>query len=271
MKFLVQNQPCYGYTGGKPFDATRPALLFIHGAANDHTVWHLQSRHFAHHGWNVIAVDLPGHGRSAGAPRASISEYSQWLIAFLDNANIRNAALVGHSMGCLIALDTALRAPDRLTQLVLLGAAMPMTVSDALLAAARDDTPSANEMLTHWGHGPRSRLGASAVPGVSLAGTYRRLLARAGDGVLHADLSACAAYSASAEALAGMAVPTLILVGGKDQLTPPRAGLMLQKALPSAHAVTLDIAGHGMMYEAPDAATDAMTRFLNPVAVTAPA
>lgn len=263
MKFLVQNQPCYAYTGGKPFDAGKPALLFIHGAANDHSVWHLQSRHFAHHGWNVMAVDLPGHGRSEGKPRGSISEYSQWLIAFLDNANIRRAVVVGHSMGSLIALETALRAPDRLAQLVLVGAAVPMNVSSTLLDAARDDTPTAIEMLNHWGHGPQARLGQSAVPGASLTGTYRRLLARANPGVLHADLAACAGYSVTPEALADMNVPTLILVGEKDQLTPSRAGLALQSMLPLARAVTLGGAGHGMMYESPGPALEAMARFLD--------
>jgi len=262
MKFLVQNQPCYAYTGGKPFDASKPALLFIHGAANDHSVWHLQARYFAHHGWNVMAVDLPGHGRSEGSARKSISEYSQWVIAFLDNANIRSAALCGHSMGSLIALDTALKFPDRVSQLVLMGAAIPMPVTDVLLNAARDDTAVANEMLVAWGHGPQTRLGASNVPGVSLTGTYRRLLGQADAGVLHNDLSACNAYAASPDALAAMKVSTLILVGDSDQMTPPKAAAALAKQLPHARTVNLAGAGHGMMYEDSGGATDAMVEFL---------
>lgn len=266
MKFLVHNQPCYAYTGGKPFDAAKPALLFVHGAANDHSVWHLQARYFAHHGWNVMAIDLPGHGKSDGNARGSISEYSQWVIAFLDNANIRSAALVGHSMGSLIALESALRAPDRVTQLVLLGASVPMPVSDILLNAAREDLPTAHEMLCAWGHGPRARLGASAVPGTSLIGTYRRLLETANPGVLHTDLSACNAYSATPNALSAMKVPTLIMIGERDQMTPPKAAAALVNQLPNARAVTLPGAGHGMMYEDSDGATDAMRPFLKPVA-----
>ncbi|MBL8518580.1 MAG: alpha/beta hydrolase [Betaproteobacteria bacterium] len=261
MKFLVQNQPCYAYTGGKPFHASKPALVFIHGAANDHSVWHLQARYFAHHGWNVLAVDLPGHGFSDGKPRATIREYSQWVIAFLDNANIRTAALVGHSMGSLIALETAIGSPERVSQLVLLGASAPMPVSDALLTAARDDTATAIDMLCAWGHGPRARMGSSAVPGVSLTGTYRRLLAKAGAGVLHNDLAACAAYAAPA--LADMKVRTLILIGEKDQMTPPRAGASLVAALPNARSVMAPGAGHGMMYEAPDETLAAMKTFLS--------
>ncbi len=265
MKFLVQNQPCYAYTGGKAFDATKPALLFIHGAANDHSVWHLQARYFAHHGWNVLAVDLPGHGRSEGKPLASIREYSQWVIAFLDNANIAKAALVGHSMGSLIALDTALKHPDRMSQLVLMGAAVPMPVTEALLAAARDDTPAANEMINTWGHGPRARLGASAVPGVSLTASNLRLLEQADAGVLHNDLSACNAYATSADELGAMKTPTLILIGERDQMTPPKANAALIKQLPDARSVMLPDVGHGMMYEDPGGATDAMVAFLTPV------
>jgi pimeloyl-ACP methyl ester carboxylesterase len=262
MKFLVQNQPCYGYTGGKAFDVSKPALLFIHGAANDHSVWHLQSRFFAHHGWNVIAVDLPGHGQSEGKPRASIGEYSQWVLAFLDNANIRTAALVGHSMGSLIALETAIRAPDRVRKLVLAGASVPMPVSDILLNAARDDVATASEMLCAWGHGPQARLGSSSVPGVSLTGTYRRLLEQAGSRVLHDGLVACKAYTASPDDLTALDIPTLLVIGERDQMTPPKAGMTLAKQLRRASIVNLPGAGHGMMYEAPDATTDAMDIFL---------
>ncbi len=262
MKFLVQNQPCYAYTGGKPFDADKPALLFIHGAANDHSVWHLQSRYFAHHGWNVMAVDLPGHGRSPGPVRARIRDYAQWVIAFLDNANIRSAVLVGHSMGSLIALDCALTAPERIARLVLIGASVPMPVSDVLLDAAQNALPAAHDMLVTWGHGPRTRLGTSPIPGVSVAGTYRRLLARAAPGVLHADLEACARYSAPAEALAAMNVPALLCIGERDQMTPPRASLALLKSLPNARSFTVPDAGHGTMYESPDAVLGAMKDFL---------
>ena len=266
MKFLVQNQPCYAYTGGKPYDAIKPALVFIHGAAHDHSVWHLQSRYFAHHGWNVLAIDLPGHGRSAGQPRASIREYSQWLIAFLDNANICTASLVGHSMGSLIAIETALQAAihsrDRVTQLVLMGASVPMPVSATLLDAARDDTPVANTLLNQWGHGPAARLGRSAVPGVSLTGSNARLLARAGSGILHTDLAACAAYAPAAETLASLAVPTLILAGERDQLTPLRASLALEQVLPGARAAIIAGAGHSVMYEAPDETLREMQGFL---------
>ena len=107
--------PAYAYTGGKAFDAALPCVVFVHGALNDHSVWTLLARWFAHHGHGVLAVDLPGHGRSGGAPLASVEALADWLLALLDAAGVRRAAFVGHSMGSLIALEAAARAPQRVT------------------------------------------------------------------------------------------------------------------------------------------------------------
>ncbi|HEX3141799.1 MAG TPA: alpha/beta hydrolase, partial [Rhizobacter sp.] len=139
MKLGVNGREAYAYTGGKAFDASLPTMVFIHGAMHDHSVWALQTRALAHHGHAVLAVDLPGHGRSAGPAPASVEAAAQWIVDLLDSAGVQRAALVGHSMGSLIALEAAARAPDRVAGLVLVGTAVPMKVSPALLTAARDD------------------------------------------------------------------------------------------------------------------------------------
>src|SRR5512144_1474151 len=100
----------YAYTGARAHHAGAPAVVFVHGAAHDHSVWALQSRYFAHHGCNVLAVDLPGHGRSSGPALASVEAIARWLVAVLDAAELPAAALVGHSMGALAALDCAARS-----------------------------------------------------------------------------------------------------------------------------------------------------------------
>ena len=104
MIYNVQGSPLYVYTGGKVFDATKPTAVFIHGVLNDHSVWILQTRYFANHGWNVLAVDLPGHGRSGGKAPASVQEAAQSIMALLDAAGVSKAMLIGHSFGSLIAL-----------------------------------------------------------------------------------------------------------------------------------------------------------------------
>ena len=161
MKFLVQQQPAYVYTGGRDFDIAKPTVVFIHGAANDHSVWTQQARYFAHHGWNALALDLPGHGRSFGDAKTSIKSAADWLINLLDNGNVARAALVGHSMGSLIALDAASRYPSRVSQLVLIGCSVPMPVSDELLEAATHRPEDAFDMLNIWGHAPQLKWGSN--------------------------------------------------------------------------------------------------------------
>ena len=150
MKLDVNGREAYAYTGGKPFDAALPCVVFIHGALNDHSVWTLLARWFAHHGYGVLAVDLPGHGRSAGPPLPSVEALADWVLALLDAAGVQQAALVGHSMGSLIALEAAARAPERVTRLVMLGTAYPMKVSDALL------THRARRAAARHRHGQRA-------------------------------------------------------------------------------------------------------------------
>ena len=133
MKLQVQGREVYAYTGGKAFDPTLPCVVFIHGAMNDHGNFTLLARWFAHHGFAVLAPDLPGHMQSAGPALTSVEAMADWLLALLDAAGVQRAALAGHSMGSLVALEAAARAPERATRLVMLGTAVPMPVPAALL------------------------------------------------------------------------------------------------------------------------------------------
>ena len=261
MQFIVQGYPAYAYTGGRPFDPTLPAIVFIHGAAFDHSVWQWQSRYFAHHGHAVLAVDLPGHGRSPGTPRATIEEYAEWVAALLDAAALPQAALVGHSMGSLIALETALRHGPRVTKLALVGTSAPMPVSDAFIAAAREEPPVGLEMEAVWGHARHAQLASSPVPGASLLSASRRLNARSKAGALHAALEACNAYRADPEKLATLRVPTLVVAGKRDQMTQFKAGKATAAAIHDAQFVALD-AGHSIMSEAPRELLAALRGFL---------
>ena len=174
MFLTVQGQPTYCYTGGKPFDAAKPSIVFIHGVLNDHSVWILQTRYLAHHGWNVLAVDLPGHCRSAGEPAATVEAAADFVLALLDAAGLAQAVLVGHSFGALVALEAAARAPARVRQLVLVGVAAPMKVSPALLEASLNEPIKALTMVNVFSRStlapPPSALGPGTwVYGASLA------------------------------------------------------------------------------------------------------
>jgi pimeloyl-ACP methyl ester carboxylesterase len=263
MKFIVQGYPAYAYTGGRPYDPALPAIVFIHGGAFDHSVWQWQSRYFAHHGFAVLAVDLPGHGRSPGIPRTTIEAMADWVAAFIEVAGHERANVVGHSMGSLVALDTALRHRTRVERLALVGISVPMPVNDAFLAAARDDSAAGFDMQAVWGHARDTLFATSAIPGTFLLGSTRRLNGRAHAGVLHADLAACDAYRPAPEAIRALDVPTLVLAGRADQMTPYRGGEAVAREIPGARLVGVD-AGHSMMTEAPRETLAALRRFLAP-------
>ena len=264
VELAVNGERTYAYTGGKVFDRSLPAMVFVHGAQHDHSVWALQSRYFANHGWMVLAVDLPGHGRSSGAPLPSIGAIADWIVALLDLARIDRAALIGHSMGSLAALETAARRPERVTHAALLGTAVPMPVSNALLDAARDDEPRARAMINVWSHGPRGLMGGNAAPGLWMFGVNQRLMDRAAAGVLHNDLSACNNYTNGIESAARVRCPVLIVTGGRDQMTTPRAAKALAGALKNVRQLMLDGAGHAMLAEQPDRVLDSLREFLIP-------
>ena len=264
MKFLVQQQPAYVYTGGRNFDVAKSSVVFIHGTANDHSVWTMQARYFAHHGWNALAVDLPGHGKSFGEAKRSIADAADWVINLLDNGNISCAALVGHSMGSLIALDASVRHPSRVSQLALIGTSVPMPVSDVLMDAATHSPNDAFDMLNIWGHAPQLRWGKNPTPGTSTMMAGARLLAQSHPGVLAGDLAACRAFQMDDAALAAIAVPVLVVAGANDLLTPAKAAMTLAARLANATVITLPDVGHCMMQEAPGRVVDALKNFLKP-------
>src|SRR5260370_21981197 len=136
MQLSVNGIDTFVATGGRELDVSQPTIVLLHGAGFDHTTWALHSRWFAHHGYGVLAPDLPGHGRSIGAPLRAIAEMADWTAALLDAAGAAKARLVGHSMGSLIALETAARHQARVSALSLIGAAPTMPVAPDLLKAA---------------------------------------------------------------------------------------------------------------------------------------
>lgn len=252
----------YAYTGTRLQRPDAPTVLFLHGAAQDHSVWGLQSRYFAHHGWNVLAVDLPGHGRSEGMALSSVEGIASWLIDVMDAAGAQHAALVGHSMGALATLECAARHPERVTRIALLGPAVPMQVSDELLEAARTEEHAAYEMINGWSFGVRGTFGGNAWPGVWMAGNALRLLERCGPGVLATDLDACRQYTGGLAAAAAVRCPALVILGGRDLMAPARSASALLETLPRREVVRLEHSGHSLMAEEPDAVLDALRQFL---------
>jgi pimeloyl-ACP methyl ester carboxylesterase len=252
MQLSVNGVDTFVATGGRPFDSSVPAVVMLHGAGLDHSTWALHSRWFAHHGYSVLAPDLPGHGRSSGKPLPTVADMADWTAALLDAAGAPKARLVGHSMGSLIALETSARHPAKVSGLSLIGTAAAMTVGPDLLKAAEANDPAAIDMVSIWGLGFAAELGGSLAPGLWMHSGAQRVLGQCRPGVLFNDLSACNAYQDALAAAARVTVPATLILGERDMMTPAKAGKALAAALPNSRTVVLRGAGHMMMAERPD-------------------
>jgi pimeloyl-ACP methyl ester carboxylesterase len=276
MYVTVNHQKIYAYIGGKAFDAAKPTLVFIHGVLNDHSVWILQTRYFAHHGYNVLAIDLPGHGKSEGRCPKSVEEAADVVLALLKEVGLKEAALVGHSWGSLIALHAASLAPEhglRITHMAMVGTAYPMKVSQVLLDASLHEPMKAIEMVNTFSHSmlapPPSALG----PGTWLYGGSRALMRRVlacntHENVFHIGFKACDSYEGAFDAqkrlLAGIesAQPAILfIVGMTDQMTTPKAAQVLIDKMPNAKVARVP-GGHQMMTEAPEETLAALAKWL---------
>lgn len=260
MELTVDNRKVYVATGNRTIDPSLATVIFIHGAGQDHTIWVLPTRYFVRHERNVLAVDLPGHGRSEGPPLTSIEALADWIVGVLDAAGIDKSAVVGHSMGSLIALETAVRYPDRVRAIALVGISVPMPVSDELLQSAKHDDHAAVEMLTLWSYSRAAQLGGNATPGMWMIGGGQRLLERAAPGAIYADLKACNAYVNGLEHAKRLSCHALLILGGRDSMTPTRSATAVANAIPDAQTVILERSGHALLSERPDPVLDLLIR-----------
>ncbi|MFM1880476.1 MAG: hypothetical protein RLZZ344_710 [Pseudomonadota bacterium] len=271
----------YAYTGGRPFDPQRPCMVFIHGAANDHSVWGLQARFFAHRGFGVLALDLPCHGKSLGTPLPSVEAAGRWLLALLTDAGVSKATLVGHSMGSLIALEAAAQSQEGtvgpapiIDHLIMVGTTYPMAVSPQLLSLAQTDPLEAVENVAAWSIYSLGPKPGAPGPGTWLYGASRALMRRMihgapqnaaylGGNLFAHDFTLCSQYAhglEAAQAVVDGKQPTAshLILGSRDQMTPARATTTLAKALRAN--ISQLACGHSLMAEAPAGLSLAIAR-----------
>ena len=259
----------YAYTGGRPFDAAKPTMVFRHGAQHDHSVWILQSRYFAHHGYSVLALDLPGHMRSEGPAPTSVEAIAERVVTGLVASGAQRLLLVGHSMGSLLALEVAARMSERFVGVALVAAAFPMRVSDTLLDATRADVPSAMDMINVWSHSATTaafeRKPSNPGPGFSNVWQNLRLMQRIarrdGPDALAVDFAACNSYAGGLTAAQALRCPALFVLGDLDSMTPPRSARPLIDAVADATVVHVPGGGHSLMAERPDDVLGALAQF----------
>jgi pimeloyl-ACP methyl ester carboxylesterase len=258
MKLAVDGRAVFATTGGTDFDRAKPAVVFLHGAGFDRTAWRLQTRWFAHHGRSVLAVDFPAHGWSEGPPLESIAAMAEWTAALIEAVGLDSAALVGHSMGGLVAIETAARFPGKVRALGLCGVAAEMPVHPEMLESAKANTPKVQDLMTFWGIGNALHKGGMVSPGLWLRRESLAVLSGNQLGVIHADLAACNAYKEALARAAAIKCPTVLVLGDGDLMTPAVKARPLAVAIAGSCTVVIANCGHFMIVERPDETLEAL-------------
>ena len=262
MRLEVDGAAVLATTGGRPLDIDLPLLVFLHGASQDRTLWSLQTRYFAHHGRSVLAPDLPGHGGSGGDPLPDVPAMAEWTGRLIESAGFDSAALVGHSMGALIALELAASRPDFVTRIALTGAAAALQVHPRLQDSADKDERRAHEMIMGWSLSGKSFRGGHPTPGLWMHGHLLQVSLNAPGAVLAGDLRACHRYEDGLAAATKLECPVLVIAGAEDRMVDRQSAQQLLGALGDRGSiVTIAGAGHSMMVEQPDATLDALIEF----------
>lgn len=266
MYFHVKGKRVFASTGGKEFDNSKPAVIFLHGSGLDHSFWSLHTRYFAFRNYAVLAPDLPGHTLSAGAPLTCIEDMAEWLNDVVDTLDVGNISLVAHSQGCLITLEFARRYPGKLRSVSFIASGPATPVNPALIESAQNKPEAAIAMMMSWGFGSAGHFHQGPIPGNSMiAGGSMVMRGNVPNG-LSTDLKACNAYQNGETAAAGIKCPRQVILGGQDRMAPRKAGVALVKALTGSHGgPQLDIierSGHMVPLEAPNECRYLLKKFI---------
>ena len=260
MDVTVGGLRAFVHAGGVGLDMSGGAVLLVHGAGNDHTIWRFLTRRLAGAGYPVLAVDLPGHGKSEGPGLESIEEMADWCLAVADVVGCREVTAVGHSMGSLISMQIAASTPERVRGLAVYASAERMGVHPDLQGAADRGDRLAADLIVGWTHTGRSRFGHHASAGLWMAGANRRLLER-NAGSLAADLRACSAWDGSA-VVGAIEAPTLLVLSDGDRMVPARFGHELASAITGSEVTVVEDGSHASVYDHPELATPPLIEWL---------
>ena len=262
MYFDVKGKRVFATTGGKAFDSSKPVVLFLSGSALDHTFWALHSRFFAFRNYSVLCLDTPGHTHSEGPELTSIEELGDWVNDVIEALGADNISVVGHSQGCLIALELVSRFPDKIRSVSFIGSGLATPVNPGLIAAAENDPAAAIDMMISWGFGEAGHLHQGPIPGNSMAaGGWKTMHRNAASG-LATDLKACDAYKNGEVAAANIACPQQVILAGGDRMTPRKAGMKLVESLAAPEFHLIENSGHMIPLEAPDKCRSLLRDFI---------
>jgi pimeloyl-ACP methyl ester carboxylesterase len=262
MRFRVNGELAYASTGGRRHQAGQPWIVFLHGAGGNHLIWMQQSRSLTYDGFNVLALDLPGHFLSGGEAISGVENQARWVLDAMTAAGCDRAVLVGHSMGGPIAVEAALAAPGRVAGIVFVASAGTIPVNARLIEMATGSENDAIDAMMSWAHGPEAHVNVDSWPGKGHVDFAIDMMRRNRPGSLAVDLINCAGYRDGLAHAPRIFCPTLCVFSTRDRMTPIANGRALADTLPRNRFVVLDDCGHMIPTEAPAILTRQIREFL---------
>ena len=230
-------------TGGIDFNRDKPSILLMHGSGLTHIVWSLHEQFYASQGFNVLSIDLPGHGNSDGPSLTSIDHISDWVKQLMEKLNVRTISLVGHSQGSLVGINFASRYPDLIDKLVLVAGSYKMPVNQDLIDLAEAGDEKALLLMMKWGYeGSKAFIGGNPVKKIiNSSREIREILA--------VDLNACNNYKTGKESLEKINCSTLCIFGDLDKMVPINVGNKMAELIKNSKTKVITNCGHMIIFE----------------------
>ena len=230
-------------TGGMDFDKKKPSILLMHGSGLTHIVWSLHEQFYASQGYNVLSVDLPGHGNSEGPSLKSIEEISDWIKSLINALDITKIIIIGHSQGCLVGIDFAARYENLLSSLVLVAGSYKMPVNKDLIDLAEAGDDKAVLLMMKWGYeGSKAFIGGNPVK--KIINSSREIRE-----VLAVDLNACNNYKGGKESLEKINCATLCIFGDLDKMVTLEVGNKMASMIKNSEKKVINNCGHMIIFE----------------------
>ena len=230
-------------TSGKDIDKNKSTILLIHGSGLTHIVWSLHEQFYVSQGFNVLSVDLPGHGNSEGPSLDSIEAISDWIKSLMKKIDISKIIIIGHSQGSLVAIDFSSRYPELTEKIILVAGSNKMPVNQDLIDLAEAGDEKAVLLMMKWGYeGSKAFIGGNPVKKiVNSARDIREVLA--------VDLKACNNYKNGEEAIKNINCPTLCIFGDLDKMVPVKVGLKMSEQIKNSETKIISDCGHMIIFE----------------------
>ena len=243
MIFEVDNKKVFASDAGKSIDKNKTTIALLHGSGLSHIVWSLTEQYLSNQNYNILAIDLPGHGNSEGECLKSIEEISDWLEKVFNKLEILELTIVGHSQGCLEAIEYVSRHPNKIKNLILVGGSYKMPVNQDLIDLALAGDKDAIKLMMKWGYeGSKKFIGGNPVEKIiNSPRDIREILA--------IDLIACNEYKNGSEALKAINCPTFLIFGELDKMVNLEKGKKFAELIPNSKTHVIKNCGHMIMFE----------------------